>query len=59
MRKVTVEQSTEFHYKGEQLQFVTAKRMKFFNRDYELEDNCTMQNVHLSMYVIKCCSLWI
>lgn len=34
MRKVTVEWSTEFHYKGEQLRFVTAKRTKFFNRDY-------------------------
>lgn len=59
MTKVTVEQSTEFYYKGEQPQFVTAKRMKFFNRDYELEDNCTIPNVHLSMYVIKCGSPWI
>lgn len=34
MRKVTVGWSTEFHEKGEQPQFVTAKRMKFFNGNY-------------------------
>lgn len=33
IRKVTVEWGTEFHYKGEQ-EFMTARRMKFFVRDY-------------------------